>query len=88
MLFLRDNYCRQGFSPPYEDIFTLEVLVRMSDIAETAHNSKWNLRQVSSLDLEESSEKLLHNLMPSRTSEVQAKTPFRSLDARACFFMA
>ena len=38
------NYCRQGFNPPSEDLFTLEVLVRMSDLAETVSNTKWNVK--------------------------------------------
>ena len=38
------NDCRQGYNPPSEDLFTLEVLVRMSDLTETANNTKWNVR--------------------------------------------
>ena len=41
---MTDNYCRQGFNPPSEDLFTLEVLVRMSDLAETVHDTKWNVK--------------------------------------------
>ena len=41
---MRKNYCRQGFNHPNHDMFTLEVLVRMSDLTETANNTKWNVR--------------------------------------------
>ena len=41
---MTENYCRQGFSPPSEDIFSLEVLVRMSDLAETVSSTNWNLK--------------------------------------------
>ena len=37
-------YCRQGFSPPEQDIFTVEVLVQMSDLSETANGTSWNVR--------------------------------------------
>ena len=39
-----DKYCRQGYNNPSHDIFTLEVLLRMSDLTETANNTKWNVR--------------------------------------------
>ena len=38
------DYCRQGFNPVSQDLFTLEVLVRMSDLAETLNDTKWNVR--------------------------------------------
>ena len=38
------NYCRQGFNHPNHDMFTLEVLVRMSDLTETANNTNWKVR--------------------------------------------
>ena len=41
---MRDNYCRQGYHHPSHDIFTVEVLVRMSDLPETANNTNWNVR--------------------------------------------
>ena len=41
---MRKNYCRQGFNHPNHDMFTLEVLVRMSDLAETLNDTKWNVR--------------------------------------------
>ena len=41
---MRKNYCRQGFNHPNHDMFTLEVLVRMSDLTETANNTKWKVR--------------------------------------------
>ena len=41
---MRKNYCRQGFNHPNHDMFTLEVLVRMSDISETSRDSRWKVK--------------------------------------------
>lgn len=41
---MRDYNCRQGFNHPSHDIFTLEVLVRMSDIAETIRYTEWKVK--------------------------------------------
>ena len=41
---MTEAYCRQGFNHPSQDNFTLEVLVRMSDISETAQDSRWKVK--------------------------------------------
>ena len=41
---MKDYNCRQGFNHPSHDIFTLEVLVRMSDIAETIRYTEWKVK--------------------------------------------